>query len=252
MLFDPTERNVNPFQTKICTMQELVLALAFHDKNVTMANPARVAFLIRTGQTSPFEDCGAAKAHRNNELGFTTPPKQRFVIALPTNTRAPSPVKVQVRSSRIRATARRKTLRYDPFLTQSPAAETDENTPTQNNHTPPPSPLPPPDLAVFPLRVPPTQLLTSLPGPGDEVAKSGVGRRDTDTTHPGLNSGSWEIFRLRHPTRPAHASSCTLPNACCKRSGLSHSRMPEYSYSKALFSQVHKRLVPLQLCLCHA
>ena len=51
MLFDPTERNVDPFlfPARIRTMQELILALAIHDKNVTMAKPAQVSFIIRTG-----------------------------------------------------------------------------------------------------------------------------------------------------------------------------------------------------------
>ena len=42
MLLAPTERDVNPFliRTGIRTMMELVLALAIHDKNVTMVKPA--------------------------------------------------------------------------------------------------------------------------------------------------------------------------------------------------------------------
>ena len=38
MLFDPTERDVNPFliRTGIRTMTELILALTIHDKDVTM------------------------------------------------------------------------------------------------------------------------------------------------------------------------------------------------------------------------
>ena len=65
MLFDPTERNVNPFlfPTGIRTMKKLVLALAIHDKSVTMTKTAQVAFIIRTGLTPPFEDCGAANTH---------------------------------------------------------------------------------------------------------------------------------------------------------------------------------------------
>ena len=53
MLFDPTERNVGPFlfPAKIRTVKELVLALAIHDKNVTMAKPTQVAFVIWTGLT---------------------------------------------------------------------------------------------------------------------------------------------------------------------------------------------------------
>ena len=37
MLFDPKERKIDPFlfPTRIRTMQELVLASAIHDKNVT-------------------------------------------------------------------------------------------------------------------------------------------------------------------------------------------------------------------------
>ena len=102
MLFDPTERNIYPFlfPTRIRSMQELVLTLAIHDKNVTMAKAAQVSVIIRTGLTPPSEDCGATKTHRNNELGITALSKQQFVIAMPTNTRSQSQVLVQVRGSR--------------------------------------------------------------------------------------------------------------------------------------------------------
>ena len=65
MLFDPTERNVDPFlfPTRIRTMKKLVLTWAIHDKYVTMAETAQVSFIIRTGPTLPSEDCGAAKTH---------------------------------------------------------------------------------------------------------------------------------------------------------------------------------------------
>ena len=65
MLFDPTERNVNPFliPTRSRAMKELILALAIHDWDVTMTKPAQVAFIIRTGLTSPSEQCRAAKTH---------------------------------------------------------------------------------------------------------------------------------------------------------------------------------------------
>ena len=58
MLFDPTERNVDPFlfPARIRTKKELVLALAIHDKDVTMAKPTQVAFIIRTEPTPPFEE----------------------------------------------------------------------------------------------------------------------------------------------------------------------------------------------------
>ena len=99
MLFDPTERNVDPFLflARFRTMKELILALAIHDKTVTMAKAAQVSFIVRTGLTSPSENCRAAKTHLNNELGITTFSKQRFVITVPTDTRIPPPVKVQVR-----------------------------------------------------------------------------------------------------------------------------------------------------------
>ena len=65
MLFDPTERNVDPFlfPTGIRSMKKLVLTSAIHDKNVTMAETAQVSLIIRTEPTLPFEDCGAAKTH---------------------------------------------------------------------------------------------------------------------------------------------------------------------------------------------
>ena len=102
MLFDPTERNVDPFlfPTRIRTMKKLVLTSAIHDKYVTMTETAQVSFIIRTGPTLPSEDCGAANTHRNDELGFTKLSKQKFVIAMPPNTRIPSPIKVQVRGGR--------------------------------------------------------------------------------------------------------------------------------------------------------
>ena len=65
MLFDPTEHDVNPFliRTGIRTMTELVLALTIHDKDVTMAKPARVTVIAWTGLTLPFEECRGPKAH---------------------------------------------------------------------------------------------------------------------------------------------------------------------------------------------
>ena len=65
MLFDPTERDSNPLliRTGIRTMKKLVLALAIHDKDVTMAKPARVTLLVWTGLTLLFEDRLGLKAH---------------------------------------------------------------------------------------------------------------------------------------------------------------------------------------------
>ena len=99
MLFDTTESNVDPFlfPTGIRTMKKLVLTSTIHDKNGTMAETEQVSFIIRTGPTLPSEDCGAANTHRNDELGVTVLSKQRFVITVPTNTRAPPPAKAQAR-----------------------------------------------------------------------------------------------------------------------------------------------------------
>ena len=65
MLFDQPERNVYPFlfPTGIRSMKELVLTLAIHDKNVTMAETARVAFISRTVLTPPSENCEVTKTH---------------------------------------------------------------------------------------------------------------------------------------------------------------------------------------------
>ena len=65
MLFDPTERNVNPFlfPARVRPMKELVLALTIHDKNITMVKPAQVAFIRRTGLTPPSEKCEVTKTH---------------------------------------------------------------------------------------------------------------------------------------------------------------------------------------------
>ena len=65
MLFNPTERNVDPFlfPTRIRTMKKLILTLTIHDKNVTMAKPAQVAFIILTGLTPPPEKCKVTETH---------------------------------------------------------------------------------------------------------------------------------------------------------------------------------------------
>ena len=50
MLFDPTVRDVNPilFPARVRPMTELILTVAIHDKNVTMAESDEVSFIIRT------------------------------------------------------------------------------------------------------------------------------------------------------------------------------------------------------------
>ena len=64
MLPDPTERDVNPllFQTVNRTVKELVLTMAIHDKNVTMAKTAQATFTLRTRLALPFEERLGAEA----------------------------------------------------------------------------------------------------------------------------------------------------------------------------------------------
>ena len=92
------------FQTGIRAVEELVLTLVIHNQNVTKNKPARANFTVRTGLALPLEMCMRPKTHRNNELRSPNPPlpppKQRLIIAVPANTRVPSPVKVQVRGGR--------------------------------------------------------------------------------------------------------------------------------------------------------
>ena len=65
MLPDPTERNVNPllFQTGIRAVKKLVLTLAIHGKNVTMAKVARASITVQTGLALPSEERLGSKAH---------------------------------------------------------------------------------------------------------------------------------------------------------------------------------------------
>ena len=65
MLFDPTERDVIPFliRTRIRAKTELILTLTIHDKDVTMAKPARVTVIAWTGLALPFEKRLGPKAH---------------------------------------------------------------------------------------------------------------------------------------------------------------------------------------------
>ena len=75
MLFDPTERNVDPFlfPARIRTMQALVLTLAILDKNVTMAKAAQVSFIVRTGLTPPSCQPRRAKLLPKASTGHTSP-----------------------------------------------------------------------------------------------------------------------------------------------------------------------------------
>ena len=81
-------------------MKTLVLTVAIHDLKITMVKPARAGLTIPTGLAVRFEWRTVAKAERHNELRLPTLSKQRLIIAVPSHPRFPSPVKVQVRSSR--------------------------------------------------------------------------------------------------------------------------------------------------------
>ena len=78
-------RNVNLllFQTGIRTVKKLVLALAIHDKDVTMAKAARASFTVRAGLALRSEERPGTKTHRHNELSIATLSKQRLIIAVP-------------------------------------------------------------------------------------------------------------------------------------------------------------------------
>ena len=75
MLPDPTEGNVNPLliQTGIRTVKKLVLTLAIHDNDVTMAKTARANFTVRTGLALTFEDSLGTEAYRHNKLLHPNP-----------------------------------------------------------------------------------------------------------------------------------------------------------------------------------
>ena len=102
MMPNPTVRNINPlmFQTATCTVKKLILALAIHDKKVTMSKPTRALLTVQAGLAPPFEKNWSAKAYRNNKLVHSRPPKQRLIIAVPIHPRITSPIKVQIRSRR--------------------------------------------------------------------------------------------------------------------------------------------------------
>ena len=103
-------------------------------------------------------------------------------------------------------------VRYDPFFTQSPAAQREEKRfsplrALRNDHTLDPS--------VFSISDRPNMFRITLPGPGNTGELSGHEGRATETAHPGTISTSWEIFRPWFVKRPAHVSSCNFKGACC-------------------------------------
>ena len=262
MLPDPTERNVNPllFQTRIRTMKKLVLTLTIHDKDVTIAKAAQVCFIVRTGVALPFEECRSAKAHRHNKFCLSTLPKQRLTIAVPPDPRLPSPVKVQVRGS------------WDLLLCTPLSQQGFDSPPQSSKQWPAPPASSWPDSCALPTRVRARtrrkqgdrprcvvrSFLHPVPLPEREE-KHSLLSRNPGTTAPRCNerrcsvghcdcthrNDSWEIFRLRLPLQPALASSCNLPDACCKGETPSQQgAKPGTEYSTASFPHGRHDHVP--------
>ena len=79
MLPDPTKRNINPllFQTGIRTVKKVVLTLAIHHKNVTMAKVARASITVRTGLVALCTQLSQTAAHHRsaNQRAKATPDK---------------------------------------------------------------------------------------------------------------------------------------------------------------------------------
>ena len=85
MLFHPSERNVYPFLVPTrnrCNERNSFWHMAIHDKDVTVAKPARVLITVWTGLALPFEERPSTKAHRDIELRFPTLSKQRLISSL--------------------------------------------------------------------------------------------------------------------------------------------------------------------------
>ena len=131
MLPDPTERNVNRllFQTEIRTVKKLVLTLDIHDKNVTMAKPARVSFTVRTGLALPFEERLGTEAHRHNEPRIPTLSKQRLIIAQECDSPPQSSKQYECEQRHEESGSTDHAVWYDTFFSQSPVAAREEKSP---------------------------------------------------------------------------------------------------------------------------
>ena len=97
---NPPVRYIHPFvrQTRTRTMKVLVLTPPIHNQRVTMVEPARAHFTVRAGLRLPFEGHGGPRLKETMSFGSPIPPKQRLIIAVPTNMRSRAFVKDQVRS----------------------------------------------------------------------------------------------------------------------------------------------------------
>ena len=152
MLFDPTERNVDPFlfPTRIRTMKKLVLTSAIHDKNVTMAETAQDRRLhLKTaepprltetmslaspdspnrGSSSRFAAVGTSpSAHQGfirGVMALHTPSsngQHRRPVCGPIS--GPCPYEYEQVHKESQGTAH--AVWYDPFLTQSPVTSREE------------------------------------------------------------------------------------------------------------------------------
>ena len=82
------------------------------------------------------------------------------------------------------------------------------------------------DPSVFSSSDQPNMFRITLPGPGDTGKLSEHEGRATETAHPGTISTSWDICRPWFCKKPAHASICSLPGACCGEASFSTAGRP--------------------------
>ena len=67
----------SPSSLGVRAVKVLVLALPIHDQKVTMVQPARTSFIVRTGPRLPAEKRRISNADRDDKLGLPLLPEQR-------------------------------------------------------------------------------------------------------------------------------------------------------------------------------
>ena len=77
VVLKPPKGYIFPFsvQPGVRTVKVLILAAPIHDQKVTMVQPGRVSFTIRTRPRFPPEKRRKSNAHRNDEFGFPSSPE---------------------------------------------------------------------------------------------------------------------------------------------------------------------------------
>ena len=136
---EPTERNVNPFlfQTGIRAVKKLVLALTIHDENITKVEPTRAGFTVMARVPKLTDLMSFASPHSPNNGSCQecdSNPVPRAVTSTTQQFVAPSLClgthKYEQEHGRKRSQGTDHAVWYDPFFTQSPAAERADNTPS--------------------------------------------------------------------------------------------------------------------------